>query len=64
MGARVEADMSMLSRLTWQGLLSCFLQRGDIRDASKIKLKKTNKKRKVTIGRVIFSNISRHPSLI
>jgi hypothetical protein len=36
-----------------------------VRGASKIKLKKVNKKRTVTVGRVIiFLNISRHPLLI
>jgi hypothetical protein len=36
-----------------------------IRGASKIKLKKVNKKRMVTVRRVIiFLNISRHPLLI
>jgi hypothetical protein len=37
----------------------------NIRGASKIKLKKVNKKRTVTVRRVIiFLNISRHPLLI
>ncbi len=37
----------------------------DVRGASKIKLKKVNKKRTVTVRRVIiFLNISRHPLLI
>ncbi len=40
--------------------------KGNVRGASKIKLKKVNKKRTVTVRRVIFfsSNISRHPLLI
>ena len=38
---------------------------GIVRGASKIKLKKVNKKRTVTVRRVIiFLNISRHPLLI
>jgi hypothetical protein len=38
---------------------------GKLRGASKIKLKKVNKKRTVTVRRVImFLNISRHPLLI
>jgi hypothetical protein len=37
----------------------------DVRGASKVKLKKVNKKRTVTVRRVIiFLNISRHPLLI
>ncbi len=37
----------------------------NVRGASKIKLKKVNKKRAVTVRRVnIFLNISRHPLLI
>ncbi len=39
--------------------------RRDVRGASKIKLKKVNKKRTVRVRRVIiFMNISRHPLLI
>jgi hypothetical protein len=38
---------------------------GGVRGASKIKLKKVNKKRTVTVRRVIiFLNISRHPLVI
>jgi hypothetical protein len=42
-----------------------FIDHHNIRGASKIKLKKVNKKRTVIVRRVvIFLNISRHPLLI
>ncbi len=47
------------------GLDQCLTCRPDVRGASKIKLKKVNKMRTVTVRRVIiFLNISRRPLLI
>jgi hypothetical protein len=46
-------------------LQPCIPQNNELRGASKIKLKKVNKKRTVRVRRVIiFLNISRHPLLI
>ncbi len=51
-----------LQLLVWNMFLN---GAGTVRGASKIKLKKVNKKRTVTVRRVIiFLNISRHPLLI